>query len=498
MADIVIRTWRDAPHNKYIEVTYTDFPARLVEATPHAIDDTQPFPPGVGYTRDGIAPGTELTRFCEGTDLVVLTAIEAEPFASITVTPGSPTCDGSTLTLVRATGFPPISPAITGTVEVQGSGGVGPYSVTVGSASATAGATGKATLSGLAPGAYTATLTDAAGIVRTAAVVVPAAVIAGCTLPGALNYNSAATSNDGSCVFVVMDANPTDVWPAHAPIPVRLRAAPIDAQPAVVLLTIETATPAGSALPWALVGTLRQQADPVYATVAFNVSELCKSVLRIAPPVELGNDPALSALCRLTYVVQSAAGVDTYAGAAASFRVINAVRLPEGAEPLSLPLYTTRPVGSALWVNRAIIDAATAEFVDVPESAGDWPCPTRQFVWLNPFGGWESGFFAGRHQRGTDQADPVQYRDASGADRYARRGTVRPTLQVYSDKLTFATYQAIRGIRDSIQVYERTGAGQYVPVLVAAGTYAEYQEQTDKTFTVDFTISYPPVLIQTQ
>ena len=492
MADIVIRTWRDAPHNKFVNVTYTDFPARLITAEPFPIDDTQPYPPGVGYARDGVVDGTELARFCEGTTLVVLTATDAEPFATIAVTPGSPTCDGSTLAIVRASGF------AAGTIEVQGSGGVAPYTASAGGATATATSAGLATLTGIAPGAYTATLTDAAGIVRTASVLVPAAVINGCTLPGALNYNPNATDNDGSCLFVVLDEQPTDVWPAHAPIPVRLRAAPIDAQPAVVLLTIETATPPGSALPWALVGTLRQQADPVFATVAFNVSELCKSVLRIAPPVELGNDPALSALCRLSYVVQSAAGVNTYAAVFNPFRVINAVRLPEGADPLSLPVYTTRPVGSALWVNRAIIDAATAEFVDVPESAGDWPCPTRQFVWLNPFGGWESGFFAGRHQHGTDQADPIAYRDANGADKYASRGTVRPTLQVYSDKLTYATYQAIRGIRDSIQVYERIGAGQYVPVLLASGSYTDYQEQTDKTFTVDFTISYPPVLIQTQ
>ena len=244
-------------------------------------------------------------------------------------------------------------------------------------------------------------------------------------------------------------------------------------------------------------GQLRQPADPVSAAVAFNVSEVCKAQFAsIAPPVEAGPDASLSRLLRLRYVVQSSAGVDTYAGTLAPFRALNAAVAPPVDGVLTFPTaYAEQPVGVALWRNTATLaTGVSAEPLALPFTG----CPARVFVWLNRLGGWQAGFFTGRHVRATDQAEPVAYRDQTGADRYASRGQVRPTLQVYSDKLPFATYQALRGIRDSIQVYERTGPGQYVPVLVASGSYTEYQEQTDKTFTVDFTISYPAVLVQTQ
>ena len=503
MGQITIRYWQDSARNKQVTVTYEDSPVRRVFATVTPLDPAYPITDLGGAPRDGIASGMQLRQFCEGTTQVTLSASGGTPFATITTLANAAACDLSTLTLVRASGFAPVSPATTGRGEVQASGGKAPYTVSVGNGGSTfvtvtADATGLAALPTLPVGAYTVALTDSAPApaTRTGSLIVPALQVAGCPLPTALNYNPAATSNDGSCLFVIVDAQPTGLVAAHLPVPVLLRAAPINGQPGVVYLFIETAsTTAG---PWLPAGQLRQTADPLTAAVAFNASEILKAQFTsIAPPVEAGPDPNLSRLLRLRYVVQSSAGVDTYADTLVPFRALNAALSPPADGVLTRPstTYAQQPVGAALWRNTATLTTGvTAEPLAVPATG----CPARCFVWLNRLGGWSSGFFTGRHVLGTDQSDPVSYRDAAGADRYAHRGQVRPTLHVYSDKLDYDTYAALRGVRDSIQVYERTSGGVYTAVLVGSGSYVEYQEQTDKTWTVDFTISYPPVLVQTQ
>ena len=500
MAQTDIRFWQDPARNRQVSVTYDDTAPRRVFFFAEPMDPA--FPMQGGPPRDNIAAGTILLRVCEGLDEITLTAISTAPFATIAVLANAPACDLSTLAIVRITGYAPISPATTGRGEVQLSGGLAPYSVTLtDNAGATftvnADASGLAAFASLPPRVYAVAVLDAASprAGRVGSLIVPTLDTPGCPLPGALNYNPAATTNDGSCVFVAVDAEPAGLVAAHLPVPVLLRAAPIASQPAIVYLFIETATT--TAGPWALVGQLRQTADPIPAAVAFNVSEVCKAQFAsIAPPVETGLDASLSRLLRLRYLVQSSAGVDTYAGTLTPFRALNAALTPPADGVLTLAAaYLEQPPTAVLWRNLATLAAGvSAEPLALPLTG----CAARHFVWLNRLGGWQSGFFSGRHVRGTDQADPITFRDQAGADRYASRGQVRPTLQVYSDKLSFTTYQAVRGIRDSIQVYERTGANTYLPVLVASGSYTEYQEQTDKTFTVDFTISYPAVLVQTQ
>lgn len=502
MAQLQVRQWSDPSRNKLVTVFYDDTPSRAVTVAYGPLDPAYPITDLGGAPRDGITAGTELTRFCEGPDLIVITATATDPFAAFAVTAGSASCDGSTLAIVRVTGFAPAASATTGYAEVQAGGGTTPYSVTVGTTSVVCADTGLGTVARLAPGTYAVTLRDGAGITRTGSVTIPAAVIIGCTLPSALNYDPAANSNSGGCLFVQMDAEPTYFAAAHLPMPVRLRASPLGGQPAVVTLFIEYVPDTTGT--WTLAATKTQTADPLTAAVSFNVSEEAKALLRIRPPVEADDDAALSVRMRLRYEVADSAGLVTYTDTRPAFRVVNATVPVNVALDLSgllsQPAYATRPPDSALWANTVtVVGGVTATpATTIPESAVDWPCPTRQLVWLNRAGGWDSGFFGGRHVHATDQADPLVYRDAAGADHYAGRGTVRPTLQVYSDKLDFATYTHLRGIRQSIQVYERVGAGQYVPVLVASASFTEYQEQTDKTFEVNFTISYPPVLIQTQ
>lgn len=319
----------------------------------------------------------------------------------------------------------------------------------------------------------------------------------GCTTPRALNYDPAATQDSAptACVFVQVTAKPADLVAAHLPIPVVVRASPTAAGLAtIVVLHLDTA--AATAGPWVEFASLRQVCDAT-ATAHFNLSEAAKSLLRILPPVVDGVDPALSALLRVRYEVRDpATQALSYSGTVGTCRALNATVAPVAGAALTTPtVYETLPAGGAQWETTATLAGGVVNtLLDLPASG----CPARQFVWLNPAGAWDTGFFFGHHGHGTDQADPLTVRDAAGADRYARRGTVRDTLQVYSDKLSYATFLALRGLRNSVQVYERTGPGQYVPVLVASESYSEFQEVTDKTFQVNFTVSYPAQLIQTQ
>jgi hypothetical protein len=319
----------------------------------------------------------------------------------------------------------------------------------------------------------------------------------GCTTERALNYDPTATQDATPtlCVFVEVTTPLSGLVAAHLPIPVVLRASPtVDGLASVVVLYLETAsTPSG---PWVQFGRLRQVCDEM-ATVRFDLSEAAKSLLRILPPVESGLDRNLSALLRARYEVLDPVTLTAiYSGDVGACRALNAVVQSSSGATLTTPTpYADIPDGSALWRSVATYAGGVSS---TPLALPGNSCQARQFVWLNAKGAWDSGFFFGRHIHGTDQADPIQFRDLAGADRYAKRGTVRPTLQVYSDKLDWATFRAIRGVRDSIQVWERLGPDEYAPVLVNTESYQEYQEVTDKTYQVNFTVSYAPQLIQTQ
>ena len=394
--------------------------------------------------------------------------------------------------------YAPVPPATTGTVTAIASGGTGPWSGAVdGGAATTPVPTGVIQISGLTVGAHTLIVSDAVGHTLTISFTIDPAPVIGCMLPRALNYNPLATTDasPSTCVFAAPAAPLPALVAAHLPVPVTVQASPtVGGLPALVLVVLETATsPAG---PWAEFARLRKSCDAT-ATASFNLSEHAKALLRVSTPVESGLDAGLSALLRVSYsVLDPVTAVVVLSAVLGVCRVLNAVVAPTENAPLATPApYATLPPGAALWTTSATL-AGGVVAVPLPLTAGT--CYARQFVWLNAAGAWDSGFFFGRHQHGTDQAEAITYREATGTDRYARRGVVRDTLQVYSDKLDFATYQALRGIRSSLQVYERQGPGVYAPVLVAVDSYAEYQEQTDKTFTVNFTVSYPPQLIQTQ
>jgi hypothetical protein len=369
------------------------------------------------------------------------------------------------------------------------------------------------TLSPLADGSYTLTVTPDGGVPDPQGVAIscavpgggggpppPPAPVLGCTIPNAFNYDPAATQDTSptSCVFVLVDIFPNQqLVAAHLPIPLQLRAAPtLSGLAAIVVILLETApTLATPDADWVEFGRLRDICDD-QNVVQFNLSEAAKSLLRLRTPVESGADPSLSVLLRAKYQALDPETLDVlYSGLIGTCRALNAVvQSSSGATITSTP-YAELPAGARIWASTATYAGGVTSTLLTRPSNG---CTARQFVWLNARGGYESAFFYGRHQHGTDQVDPITYRDAVGADRYASRGTVRPTLQVYSDKVDFATYRVIRGARTSIQVWERVALNEYIPVLVTAESYAEYQEQTDKTYEVNFAVSYPAQLIQTQ
>lgn len=351
------------------------------------------------------------------------------------------------------------------------------------------------------PGTYSATIYDASpaklpSFTVSFTVNQQGPITYGCTTPRALNYDPRATRDTAptACEFVQTFQLP-GLAAAHLPLPVAVRSSPTATGLAtIVVLVLETAD--ALAGPWQEFGRLKRVCDDT-ATAVFDLSEAAKSLLRIRPPVESGVDPSLSALLQVRYIIYDPETLTPLStGTVGQLRVLNAVVAPvSGALLTTLTPYATQPQGAALWATRATLAGGV---VATPAPLPTDGCQPRQFVWLNAAGAWDSGFFYGRHGHGTDQADSISYRDVSGADRYARRGVVRATLQVYSDKLDWPTYQAVRGVRDAVQVYERVGLGRYVPVLLPTESYQEYQEVTDKTFNVNFNLSYPAQLIQTQ
>lgn len=294
---------------------------------------------------------------------------------------------------------------------------------------------------------------------------------------------------------------------AHLPVILAVLAPPVGRAaartPAVLLACVDVAAGAG----WREVARIRRAADAASGTARFELSAYLSGLFTPTPPDESGaNDPALAVRYRVR-VGQANTARTPYTGAPGTEAVtftgwaVNAAVPvnPFGAalpQPLGPPRpHDTVPPGYATFRTylsaSGVVNANEASVV-----AADWPCPVRQFVWLDPTGAWQWGLFTGRHEHGTEVSDGTQVRRAAG-DRYASRGDVRRTLRVYSDKVDRATFDGLVGVRDSLQAYERLPTGAYVAVLVEAGSFRDYQE-TDKLFTVEFLARYPVLARQTQ
>ena len=295
---------------------------------------------------------------------------------------------------------------------------------------------------------------------------------------------------------------PAALVAAHLPVMVVLRAEPQYVNQvltaSVLLLVIEAKDGTG----WREIGRERKGCDPVLGTVRFNLSEYLKTQFSETPPDESGaGDPALGYQYRARFgrVPAFTGAAGTEAGAFGGLAVNAALPVNPGANPLPIGLgplmpYANVPATAARFQSIASA-TGVANVATVPVNSTAWPCPARQFVWLDPSGAWVWGLFTGRHEHGTDTGEDAQVRRAEG-DYYVGGGDTRPTLQVYSDKLDWPTFQVLVGIRRARRVYERLASGQYVPVLIGRGAQHDYKE-TDKAFEVNFTAKYPVLTVQT-
>lgn len=301
-----------------------------------------------------------------------------------------------------------------------------------------------------------------------------------------------------------LESRPPALTAAHLPVLALLRATPTGdpLTPALLLLVIEV----NRAGVWQPAGQLAERCDNLTGLARCNLSAYLNTQFSPTAPSEDGQpDPALAVPYRVRYgrLADFDGTPGAEAGTFSGLAVNAAAPVNPAGLPLPLPLgpaapYASVPPGYARY--RTTVNADGTGLVNVPalpEAAADWPCAVRQFVWLSPEGAWAWGFFSGRHEHGTETGEPTTVRGPGGVERYADAGEPRDTLRVYSDVLDWPAYQVLRGVRRSVQVYERLASGAYVPVLVERGAFAEYRE-TDKVFEVNFTVRYPLAAIQTQ
>lgn len=372
---------------------------------------------------------------------------------------------------LTATGYTPTAAGGAGSIEALPGGGTAPLTLQLVETGATqAGVADQpATFSAVPPGTYTVRLTDSSTPAQQLerAVTVPPF---GATPPVA-----------------VFDSFPTAFTPVHLPVVFTARITEEADAPVGVVFVVEVTTDNG--VTWQPLVALRRTGT-AGQVVQVNLSEYLKPQFAspIQPPLETGNDAALW----VTYRVLLQAATETLATTPLQ-RVLNA-SAPRLSSVLSQVVHPNVPEGLAHFRN---VLGSTGVRASTIGSAVDCLGATRQFVWLNVYGGWNYGLFKGKHELNTEAGGGITYRDQQNADRWATLGEVREVVAVYSDRLTAEQAAVLRGIRRSIQVYERLPSGQYVPVIVRQGSFREYQV-ADRTYTVDLTVAYPVQQIQTQ
>lgn len=286
---------------------------------------------------------------------------------------------------------------------------------------------------------------------------------------------------------------------AHLPVLLALLAAPFGDPPQAAALVV--AVEVYRAGLWQLAGVLREVCDAT-GRAEFYLNEYLKTQFDPTPPDESGTpDPALAIRYRARYGRAPFDGTTGEAGTVQGL-ALNAA-LPVNPTAAALPLglgppmpYAAVPASSARFQSIVLADASgVANVPTVAVNSSAYPCPVRQFVWLHPSGAWCWGLFAGRHEHGAETGEDVTVRRPDG-DYYVGGGDTRATLRVYSDKLDWPTFQVLRTIRTARRVYERLPSGQYLPVLLERGAFADYKE-TDKLFEVNFLARYPVQTVQT-
>ena len=178
----------------------------------------------------------------------------------------------------------------------------------------------------------------------------------------------------------------------------------------------------------------------------------------------------------------------TFEALDSDFQFCLASFIPDGGTQPSAAVYNI----TNLYATGPRIDLSSGARVDI-----DQECRTQeiQLKWYNSEGGWEYWTFTAKKDhkykvsKGTEIKKDVTLNFASGLSEYEYTSTnVRPQTVVRSQYLTQAEVEKLALIKESIDVRDITTGEVVVQVDRNSVTY---RKETDKLFTIEFTVSYP-------
>lgn len=410
----------------------------------------------------------------------------------------------------------------TGSLTVQVSGGVAPYTILVLPAGLVlpANAGQSVTFPGLPPGVYTVQVSDytvSLGIPNpqsiTGSVTIAAYVpsVIGCMDENALNYNPNATEA-GACSF---GARWRSAWQpvevvAVAPLPT---AAYLEAE-------LWTGFPVGHPL-------AGSQPLTLLTTVRATVSPGGLATFRLGPFLQplLGANDGHGGR-RLDLNSPTAYATDLYQG--------YDLRLPGGGTLLQRGVVLNAAVPDAelgvvdgmltpfagrlpVWpgfddylVAYLLPQGGQGQFGTVaPSAATSWdstllPCPQHPLpvAWLAPGGGFGYWVFAGRPRHGLDQSEGTLFNEAlSNERRWSERGQALATVTASSGVFSGADWsEGLRTLRTSPQVwYQPDGDGTpWVPVVLESGSFSVRRRGVNRNEVVVAFSEARPLAVQGQ
>ena len=178
----------------------------------------------------------------------------------------------------------------------------------------------------------------------------------------------------------------------------------------------------------------------------------------------------------------------TFEALDSDFQFCLASFIPDGGTKPNVAVFNI----TNLYATGPRIDLSSGARVDI-----DQECRTQeiQLKWYNSEGGWEYWTFTAKKDhkykvsKGTEIKKDVTLDFASGLSEYEYTSTnVRPQTVVRSQYLTQAEVEKLALIKESIDVRDITTGEVVVQVDRNSVTY---RKETDKLFTIEFTVSYP-------
>ena len=178
----------------------------------------------------------------------------------------------------------------------------------------------------------------------------------------------------------------------------------------------------------------------------------------------------------------------TFEALDSDFKFCLASFIPDGGTKPNVAVYNI----TNLYATGPRIDLSSGARVDI-----DQECRTQeiQLKWYNSQGGWEYWTFTAKKDfkykvsKGTEIKKDVTLNFANGLSEHEYTSTnVRPQTVVRSQYLTAEEVDKLALIKESIDVRDVTNGEVVVQVDRNSVTY---RKETDKLFTIEFTVSYP-------